>query len=231
MSNSTAENPTLVVSGNGRLMIQCEMSLPCSPGKKMAQLYFYYSAMNAGKSTTLLQSAHNYEERGMRTLLYTSIIDDRSGRAVIHSRIGITAEATAFRQDYDFFQSVKQEDEKEKVHCVLIDEAQFLTPQQVLQLTLVCDQLSVPVLCYGIRTDFQGEPFEGSKYLLAWADNIIEIKTICRSGKKATMNARLDESGNRIIEGHQVDVGHHYEALSRKEFGLEKISPVRHNLK
>ena len=122
---------------------------------------------------------------------------------------------------------IQQEHQKEKVHCVLIDESQFLTPEQVLQLTVVCDQLSIPVLCYGIRTDFQGEPFEGSKYLLSWADNLIEIKTICRSGKKATMNARLDKNGNRITEGNQVDVGHHYEALSRKEFGLETISPIR----
>ena len=102
-----------------------------------------------------------------------------------------------------------------------------ITPLQVLQLTQVCDQLSVPVLCYGIRTDFQGEPFEGSKYLLAWADNLIEIKTICRSGKKATMNARLDDRGNRVTEGAQIDIGHHYEALSRKEFRLEEVSPVR----
>ena len=112
------------------------------------------------------------------------------------------------------------------MHCLLVDESQFLTPLQVLQLTQVCDQLSVPVLCYGIRTDFQGEPFEGSKYLLAWADNLIEIKTICRSGKKATMNARLDDRGNRVTEGAQIDIGHHYEALSRKEFHLEDVSPV-----
>jgi thymidine kinase len=112
------------------------------------------------------------------------------------------------------------------VHCLLVDEAQFLTPLQVLQLTRVCDQLGVPVLCYGIRTDFQGEPFEGSKYLLAWADNIVEIKTICRSGKKATMNARLDEHGERVTEGAQIDIGHHYEAMSRKEFRLDEVSPV-----
>lgn len=193
----------------------------------MAQLYFYYSAMNAGKSTTLLQSAHNYRERGMRTLLYTPTIDQQNGSPVIHSRIGIEAEAIPFTKTYEFLSEIQQEHQKEKVHCVLIDESQFLTPEQVLQLTVVCDQLSIPVLCYGIRTDFQGEPFEGSKYLLSWADNLIEIKTICRSGKKATMNARLDKNGNRITEGNQVDVGHHYEALSRKEFGLETISPIR----
>jgi thymidine kinase len=120
--------------------------------------------------------------------------------------------------------------QKEVIHCVLIDEAQFLTPQQVLQLTLVCDQLNVPVLCYGIRTDFRGEPFSGSKYLLAWADNLLEIKTICRTGKKATMNARMDEAGNRVTEGAQVDIGHHYIAMSRKEFQLDKVSPVAQSL-
>ncbi|MBM4011031.1 MAG: thymidine kinase [Planctomycetes bacterium] len=194
----------------------------------MAQLYFYYSAMNAGKSTTLLQSAHNYEERGMRTLLYTPAIDDRGGAHLIHSRIGLTAEAIAFGADYDFHDAVARALQAGAVHCVLIDESQFLTPLQVLQLTQVCDRLGVPVLCYGIRTDFQGEPFEGSKYLLAWADNIIEIKTICRSGKKATMNARLDEHGQRVTEGAQIDIGHHYEAMSRKEFRLEDVSPVSH---
>ena len=192
----------------------------------MAQLYFYYSAMNAGKSTTLLQSAHNYRERGMRALLYAPAIDDRGGGHLIHSRIGLTAEATAFDAAYDFHAAIAEARQAGPVHCVLIDEAQFLTPQQVLQLTMVCDRLGVPVLCYGIRTDFRGEPFEGSKYLLAWADNIIEIKTICRSGKKATMNARLDRDGNRVTEGAQIDIGHHYEALSRKEFRLEEVSPV-----
>ena len=192
----------------------------------MAQLYFYYSAMNAGKSTTLLQSAYNYQERGMRTLLYAPAIDDRSGSHGIHSRIGLTAEAIAFDATYDFHAAVGQALASGPVHCVLVDEAQFLTSLQVLQLTQVCDRLGVPVLCYGIRTDFQGEPFEGSKYLLAWADNILEIKTICRSGKKATMNARLDADGRQITAGAQIDIGHHYEALSRKEFRLDEVSPV-----
>jgi thymidine kinase len=192
----------------------------------MAQLYFYYSAMNAGKSTTLLQSAYNYQERGMRALLYTPLIDHRGGTHTIHSRIGISAEAIAFGETYDFFEAVRQQQAAGPVHCLLIDEAQFLTPRQVLQLTLVCDRLSIPVLCYGIRTDFRGEPFAGSKYLLAWADNLVEIKTICRSGKKATMNARLDAQGNRVTEGAQIDIGHHYEALSRKEFRLDEVSPV-----
>ena len=182
--------------------------------------------MNAGKRNTLLQSAHNYEERGMQTLLFTPAIDDRAGSPRIHSRIGISSDATAFGVDYDFFEAIRQRHEANRVHCVLIDEAQFLTPRQVLQLTMVCDRLSIPVLCYGIRTDFRGEPFEGSKYLLAWADNLVEIKTICRSGKKATMNARLDEHGNRVTEGAQIDIGHHYEAMSRKEFRLDEVSPV-----
>ncbi|NBV45538.1 MAG: thymidine kinase [Planctomycetia bacterium] len=192
----------------------------------MAQLYFYYSAMNAGKSTTLLQSAHNYHEQGMVTLLYTPAIDDRAGARRIHSRIGISSDAIAFGTDYDFFAAIDQRRQAGPLHCVLVDEAQFLSPRQVLQLTMVCDRLSIPVLCYGIRTDFRGEPFEGSKYLLAWADNIVEIKTICRSGKKATMNARLDAHGNRVTEGRQIDIGHHYEAMSRKEFRLDEVSPV-----
>jgi thymidine kinase len=162
----------------------------------------------------------------MRTLLYTPAIDNRSGAHLIHSRIGITKEAIAFDAAYDFYEAVKRSQADGPVHCLLIDEAQFLAPLQVLQLTRVCDQLSVPVLCYGIRTDFQGEPFAGSKYLLAWADNLIEIKTICRSGKKATMNARLDDHGNRVTEGAQIELGHHYEALSRKEFRIEEVSPV-----
>lgn len=192
----------------------------------MSQLYFYYSAMNAGKSTTLLQSAHNYRERGMNALLFTPALDDRDGQGKITSRIGVSADAVAFHPNHDFYESIRELQQEEIVHCVLIDEAQFLTPLQVLQLTRVCDHLDVPVLCYGIRTDFRGEPFSGSMYLLAWADNIMEIKTICRSGKKATMNARLDENGNQVSEGDQVDIGHHYEAMSRKEFGLERVSPV-----
>ena len=159
-------------------------------------------------------------------MLFRSAIDDRSGTHLIHSRIGLTAEATAFGDDFDFHEAVKRALVDGPVHCVLIDEAQFLTPLQVLELTQVCDRLGVPVLCYGIRTDFRGEPFEGSKYLLAWADNLVEIKTICRSGKKATMNARLDDRGNRVTQGAQIDIGHHYEALSRKEFRLEEVSPV-----
>jgi len=192
----------------------------------MAKLYFYYSAMNAGKSTSLLQAAYNYEERGMRVLLYTPLIDDRAGSGVISSRIGLSREVVAFDRDFDLFVDIKKQHDSNTVSCVFLDESQFLTPAQVLQLTLVCDQLKIPVLCYGLRTDFQGEPFEGSKYLLAWADTLGEIKTICHSGKKATMNARLDADGNRVLEGEQVSIGHHYISLSRKEFDLEQVSPV-----
>lgn len=192
----------------------------------MAKLYFYYSAMNAGKSTTLLQSAHNYEERGMRVLLFTPELDSRNGVGQISSRIGLDRSAKTFTEEDDLWLEIRSEQEQEKVDCILVDEAQFLTSKQVLQLTLVTDRLSVPVLCYGIRTDFRGEPFDGSKYLLAWADELMEIKTICRTGRKATMNARLDEEGNRVWTGKQVDVGTHYEALCRKEFQLERVSPV-----
>lgn len=192
----------------------------------MAKLYFYYSAMNAGKSSTLLQAAYNYHERGMRTLLYAPAIDDRHGVGQITSRIGLKSDAIILPSSVDLFQDVQARHQEKPVHCVLIDEAQFLTAQQVLQATVICDHLGIPVLCYGIRTDFQGEPFEGSKYLLAWAEEITELKTVCHSGRKATMNARLDSDGNRVWEGKQVDIGHHYVAMSRKEFQLDRVSPV-----
>ena len=192
----------------------------------MAKIYFYYSAMNAGKSTTLLQSAHNYEERGMRVLVFTPKLDNRDGVGIVSSRIGLTRQSTVFSKEDDLYDQVQSVQSSDKIHCVLIDEAQFLTPLQVLQISRVTDRLDIPVLCYGIRTDFQGEPFEGSKYLLAWADELIEIKTICRSGKKATMNARLDSEGNRVWAGDQIDIGTHYVALSRKEFCLDRVSPI-----
>lgn len=192
----------------------------------MAKLYFYYSAMNAGKSTTLLQAAHNYEERGMRVLLYTPRIDDRAGKGNIASRIGLQRPAISFEPEFDLWEDVQSRHQEAEVACVFVDEAQFLTPRQVLQLTLVCDRLSIPVLCYGLRTDFRGEPFDGSKYLLAWADVLGEIKTICHTGSKATMNARLGPDGQRIVEGEQVSIGHHYVSLSRKEFRLDEVSPV-----
>ncbi|MBM65368.1 MAG: thymidine kinase [Myxococcales bacterium] len=192
----------------------------------MAKLYFYYSAMNAGKTTTLLQSAHNYQERGLRTLLFTPALDDRYGVGQITSRIGLQRAAYAFAPSDDLLEHIQTAHHEEPVACVLVDEAQFLSPQQVLQLTRVVDELDIPVLCYGLRTDFRGEPFEGSKYLLAWAEELGEIKTVDETGKKAIMNARLDEAGNQVFSGDVVDIGHHYVAQSRKRFQLSRISPV-----
>lgn len=177
----------------------------------------------------LLQSAYNYREQGMNAMIYKPKIDDRSPVGQVTSRIGLAAEATEFELDFDFFEVIKFETANEKVDCVLIDEAQFLSKKQVLQLTLVCDRLDIPVLCYGLRTDFCGEPFEGSQYLMAWAEELVEVKTICKSGRKATMNARLDEHGNRIWEGAQVDIGHHYEPMSRQEFDLLRVTPIEYS--
>jgi thymidine kinase len=196
----------------------------------MAKLYFYYSAMNAGKSTTLLQSAHNYAERGMRALLFTPSLDDRYQVGEITSRSGLRADAYAFGSSDDLFVKVRNTLDDLPTGCVLIDEAQFLTPKQVLQLTVIVDQLGIPVLCYGLRTDFRGEPFEGSKYLLAWAEELCEIKTVSAGGKKATMNARLNAEGERVFSGEQVDIGHHYMSLSRKEFDLPSASPIEYTI-
>jgi thymidine kinase len=187
----------------------------------MAKLYFYYSAMNAGKTTTLLQSAYNYQERGMRTVIYTPRLDDRAGVGVVASRIGLSAGGQAFVASDDLLELVRSDiAEHGALHCVLVDEAQFLTKQQVWQLTEVVDQLGIPVLAYGLRTDFRGELFEGSQYLLAWADTLTEIKTICHSGKKATMVVRVDEQGRPVTEGPQVEIGGNdrYISVSRAEF-------------
>lgn len=187
----------------------------------MAKLHFYFSAMNAGKSTTLLQSSYNYQERGMDTLLLTPLVDDRYGTGKITTRIGIQADATPFDTDFDIFNFVKTETARNpNIKCVLIDEAQFLNKQQVLNLTRITDELNIPVLAYGIRSDFQGEPFEGSLYLLTLADLLIELKTICHCGKKATMNMRIDEAGNPVSQGKQVDIGGNdrYIAVCRKHF-------------
>jgi thymidine kinase len=190
----------------------------------MAKLYFYYSAMNAGKSTMLLQAAYNYREQGMTAVIYKPKIDSRGPTGKVVSRIGLSAEALEFPADYDFYQAIQLCLKSAPIDCVLVDEAQFLSKSQVLQLTMICDHLDIPVLCYGIRTDFRGEPFEGSQYLLAWAESLIEVKTICKSGRKAIMNARNDSEGNRVLEGHQVDVGHHYESMSRREFDLPNVN-------
>ncbi len=186
----------------------------------MAKLYFYYSAMNAGKTTLLLQSAHNYRERGMHPLLFTPALDDRYKVGLIRSRIGLESEAVAFSREDDLFECVQEHLSKQNVHCALVDEAQFLTRDQVFQLTELVDRLNIPVLCFGLRTDFQGELFEGSRYLLAWADQLEELKTICHTGKKATMVVRVDEQGYAMREGSQVEIGgnERYVSVSRKEF-------------
>jgi thymidine kinase len=187
----------------------------------MAKLYFYYSAMNAGKSTVLLQSAYNYKERGMDTLLFTPVIDDRYTKGKIHSRIGLNADAVSFDKDFDIFTHVREAQSKNpKLACVLIDEAQFLSKEQVKQLTTIVDGLNLPVLAYGLRSDFKGEPFEGSQYLLVWADNLIEIKTVCHCGRKAIMNARIDSEGKLVREGEQIQIGGNesYISMCRKHF-------------
>lgn len=173
----------------------------------MAKLYFYYSTMNAGKSTTLLQSSYNYRERDMNTLVYTAAIDDRFGVGKVTSRIGISQDAFLFRSESNLFDEINEHLKKEKVHCVLVDEAQFLSKQQVYQLSDVVDKLKIPVLCYGLRTDFQAELFEGSKYLLAWADQLEELKTICYCGRKANFVLRLNDQGEVIKEGAQIQIG------------------------
>lgn len=173
----------------------------------MAKLHFYYSAMNAGKTTTLLQSNYNYNERGMNTLLFTPQFDDRYGTGKIYSRIGLEAKATPFTSTDNLYDMTEQRLGGEAIHCVLVDEAQFLTKNQVFQLTEIVDKLSIPVLAYGLRTDFQAEPFEGSQYLMAWAESLSEIKTICHCGRKATHVLRLDEEGNPIAMGEQIAIG------------------------
>jgi thymidine kinase len=186
----------------------------------MAKLYFYYSAMNAGKTTVLLQSAHNYRERGMNPLLFTPVLDDRYQVGKIRSRIGLESDALVFDREIDLFERVKQELEQRNIHCVLVDEAQFLSRDHVFQLGEVVDRLDIPVLCFGLRTDFQGELFEGSRYLLAWGDQLEEIKTICHTGRKATMVVRTDEQGYALKEGSQVEIGgnERYVSVSRKAF-------------
>ena len=185
----------------------------------MAKLYFYYSTMNAGKSTSLLQSSHNYRERGMRTLVYTAKLDQRGGGKV-HSRIGLTSEALHFDQGSDLYAEVSGEHAGQVVSCVLLDEAQFLSPSQVEQLAAVVDRLSIPVLCYGLRTDFRGELFPGSARLLALADELSELKTICHCGRKATMVVRVGADGKVEQEGAQVEIGgnERYLPLCRRHF-------------
>ena len=187
----------------------------------MAKLYFYYSAMNAGKTTMLLQSAHNYHERGMRTLILTPRLDDRYGVGVVQSRIGLKSHALVFNTVDDLLALVRANiQELGPMSCLLVDEAQFLKKAQVWQLTDIVDKLDVPVLAYGLRTDFRGELFEGSQYLLAWCDSMVELKTICHTGRKATMVVRVDDAGHALTEGAQVEIGgnERYVSVSRAEF-------------
>ena len=191
----------------------------------MAKLYFNYSSMNAGKSTALLQANHNYLERGMKTKMFTFSGDNRYEEIRIVSRIGISADALPFSEDTDLFQSLIEDKDQIEIKCVLIDEAQFLTKKQVAQLGKIADELDTAVLAFGIRTDFQGELFEGSKYLLAWADNLKEIKTVCWCGRKATMVVRLDKKGNIVSQGEQLEIGGNekYVPLCRAHFNKKKL--------
>lgn len=186
----------------------------------LAKLYFYYSAMNAGKTTTLLQSSHNYVERGMNTLLLKPKIDDREGEKIIRSRIGLEAESHEFEKNDNLFQEISHQHKDQQLHCVLVDEAQFLSRDQVKELGEVVDRLKIPVLCYGLRTDFLGELFEGSKCLLAWADELREIKTVCYCGKKAIMTVRLNEEGKPVQAGEQIHIGGNesYVSMCRRHF-------------
>ncbi|WP_434050631.1 MAG: thymidine kinase [Roseibium sp.] len=192
----------------------------------MAKLYFNYSSMNAGKSTVLLQAAYNYRERGMNALLMIASFDDRGGKGRIASRIGLAADADIFTADENVFRHVEQTREKTPVDAVLVDEAQFLTEEQVWQLANVADQLRIPVMCFGLRTDFQGKLFPGSATLLAVADNLKEIKTICWCGRKATMVARLDGNGRIVEEGEQVVIGGNetYVSLCRKHWSRRELA-------
>ncbi|MAS02095.1 MAG: thymidine kinase [Gammaproteobacteria bacterium] len=186
----------------------------------MAKLYFNYSSMNAGKSTMLLQANHNYTERGMNAQLYTSELDTRFGNDEITSRIGLKKKSNIFTTKTDIYSDILNKNNQVSVDCLLVDEAQFLTKEQVVQLGMIVDKLDIPVLAFGIRTDFQGNLFEGSKYLLAWADNLKEIKTVCHCGRKATMVLRINDKGQVIEDGMQIEIGGEdkYVSVCRKHF-------------
>ena len=190
----------------------------------MAKLYFYYASMNAGKSTTLLQADFNYRERGMETMLWTAALDDRYDTGVITSRIGLQADAHKFTPDTDLWAEVTAENATRPIACLLLDEAQFLTRDQVLQLARLADEANIPVVAYGLRTDFQAELFPGSAALLGIADTLVELKAVCDCGRKATMNLRVDADGRAVKEGAQTEIGGNdrYVALCRKHF-MEKV--------
>lgn len=185
----------------------------------MAKLYFYYASMNAGKSSHLLQADFNYRERGMRTMLWTAALDSRSA-GMVRSRIGLESEAHKFTPETDLWAVISAAHKVEPLDCVLVDEAQFLAPDQVWQLARLADEGGIPVLCYGLRTDFQGALFPGSAVLLGIADALVELKAVCHCGRKATMNLRVDESGAAVRQGQQTEIGGNdrYVALCRKHF-------------
>jgi thymidine kinase len=186
----------------------------------MAKLYFYYASMNAGKSTTLLQADFNYRERGMHTMLWTAALDDRYGQGAVTSRIGLKTDAQEFEAGTDIGAAIAAEHRVRPLACVLVDEAQFLSRDQVIQLAAVADDVGIPVLCYGLRTDFQGELFPGSAALLGLADALIELKAVCECGRKSTMNLRVDAVGNAVKHGAQTEIGGNdrYIALCRRHF-------------
>ncbi len=188
----------------------------------MAKLYFSFSAMNAGKSTILLQASHNYQERGMKTLLLTAELDDRDVKGRISSRIGFGTEAFTFSKNLNVFDFIKLKDDKNKLSCVFLDEAQFLTELQVWQLSDVVDKLNVPVMCFGLRTDFQGNLFPGSSVLLAISDILREIRTICHCGKKATMVVRQNSEGIVVKDGEQIEIGGNEKYISYCRFHWKK---------
>ncbi|MCV6603347.1 MAG: thymidine kinase [Cohaesibacter sp.] len=191
----------------------------------MAKLYFTYSAMNAGKSTLLLQASYNYAERGMKSLLYTAALDTRTRVGEISSRIGLKAEAFIFQTDTDLFMHIQEQCEMVRPDCIFFDEAQFLSEEQVWQLGRVADELKIPIMCYGLRTDFQGELFPGSKRLLAIADELREARTICWCGRKASMVVRIDGHGKVIEKGEQVVIGgeESYVSLCRKHWSAKDL--------
>ena len=186
----------------------------------MAKLYFYYASMNAGKSTTLLQADFNYRERGMETMLWTAALDDRYGAGQITSRIGLLAEAHKFDPESDLWAAVSEEHRQRPLACVLIDEAQFLSKDQVFALARLADEADIPVLCYGLRTDFAADLFPGSAALLGIADALVELKAVCECGRKATMNLRVDAAGRAVVEGAQTEIGGNdrYIAMCRRHF-------------
>lgn len=185
----------------------------------MAKLYFYYASMNAGKSSHLLQADFNYRERGMATMLWTAALDSRS-EGMVRSRIGLESDAHRFTPETDLWAEISAANAAGKLDCVLVDEAQFLQPHQVWQLARLADEAGIPVLCYGLRTDFQGALFPGSAVLLGIADALVELKAVCHCGRKATMNLRVDAGGNAVKQGQQTEIGGNdrYVALCRKHF-------------